>query len=207
MQAESAVPPSDRRKWPPHCCVPAYVHAALAGFGVSVETPSVLPSLLGVHVGPNDENPLGLPVTSDDSVRGMTASGASKAVPELLKALGSPLSFRHVRFNEIPFALYEDILRAALESRVASAAGVKWSAFDRSPGASDALHLLRVTSFDGGMVSLFDDSRECEPPEMKRPWQELESAVLAAADGFWFIGSKADLNHLLSPIYRGSDTA
>lgn len=183
----------DGAQWPPHCCVPAFVHAALEIFGIPFEAPFTLPTLLGVRVGPADSNPLALPVAAPGEVCGVTASEAERSINRLFHDLELPLHFRHVPFNEITLRLYDDVLRCALDRELVVGLGLDYSQLVTPKGKSGTLHVLRVLTMANNQLLLFDDSHECRPPQFSCSWDEVERTVLAVPDGYWLIGSSANL--------------
>lgn len=189
-------------KWPPHCCVPAFVHAALNANRITPRSPAVLSALLRVRVGAEDENPFGLPVAEPHGVRGVTASDAAQSIQALLADMDSPISFRYVPFNRVPYGMYEEVLHEALLRGLVVGLGLDVAKLDLAPRTSPALHVFRVIGFNNKQVTLFDDSRECSPAEMTRAWDEIELSVLAAFGGFWFFGPKTELALTNAPPLR-----
>jgi hypothetical protein len=180
-------------RWPAHCCVPAFVHAALRASGIDLKEPASLPALLGVHVGANDENPLDLQIAETDDARGVTVAVAEKSIQALLDDLKLSISFRYLPFNEIPLSLYEDVLQDALNKGFIVGLGADVSQLDIENCQGKALHVFRVVGFNYNSITLFDDAYECYPPELTRAWHEVERSVLAAESGFWIFGPKAEL--------------
>ena len=180
-------------KWPPHCCVAAFVHAALIEHSIPFEAPAALPSLLGIRVDEGDYNPLMLPIAPPGYVSGLTAAEASLTINKLFRELNLEISYRHIPLNEVMLGLTEDVLSSALQRRLVVGLGVNYSHFYCSRAMADALHVFRVTSFTGNRVILFDDSRELDPPTFGKPWREAELASLAISDGLWLIGKVEDL--------------
>lgn len=191
-----------QNKWPPHCCVPAFVHAALLHYGVSVKVPETLPSILGVVVGPNDANPLALPI-SRSQIRGVTASEARQRINQLFIELGLPVRFRHVPLKHIDFGLYEDVLECALARELVVGVGVEYSRLAASERRSQ--HVLRVLRTTNHRVSLFDDSGETEPAHLTAHWDDLERAILAAPDGFWLVGLPEQLALQHTPVLNAGN--
>ena len=188
-------------RWPPQCCVPAFVFGGLSHLGAKINAPLVLPSFLGVRVGPQDSNPLGLPVARMNETTGITASAATIAIATVLAGIDGNFGFRHLPFSKIEFGLYEDVLRHALDRGVVVGVGVKWSELRTSGSDESPLHLLRVTSFDEGVLTLFDDSHELEVPRFQQDWRNVERAILAAGDGFWLLGNSTNLHVPHAPIF------
>jgi hypothetical protein len=187
----------DNERWPAHCCVPAFVHAALCANGIDLKEPATLPGLLGVHVGADDENPLDLPIAETDDARGVTVTVAERLIQVLIDDLGLPVFFRYLPFNEIPFSLYEDVLQDALNKGFIVGLGVDVSKLNISHCQDKALHVFRVIGFNHKHVTLFDDSRECYPPQFTFAWDEVERSVLSAKGGFWLLGPKPMQLHVL----------
>jgi hypothetical protein len=188
-------------EWPPQCCVPAFLNAALLAHKVPVVAPAVLPGMLGVRVAPGDVNPLELPVARPSEPPGVTADDASKAIAAILRDLDAPIRFRHVRLKEITFELYENVLEEALRRGLTVGVGVDYAKLAATPRHVSALHVFRITRIMRGEVTLFDDSRECKPSNIHTPWIMVEAAALAVNDGFWLIGPPSDLNFAHAPPY------
>lgn len=181
-------------RWPAHCCVPAFVHAALRANDIHLKEPASLPILLGVHVGADDNNPLDLPIAKTDDVRGVTVSVAERLIQALLDDLKLPIFFRYIPFNEIPLGLYEDVLQETLNMSFIVGLGVDVSKLNIARCQDKALHVFRVVNFNQNYVTLFDDSLECSPPELTCAWDEVERSILAANGGFWLLGpNKANI--------------
>lgn len=184
----------DDAQWPPHCCVPAFVHAALENFGIPFDALSMLPALLGVRVGSADANPLALPVAAPGEVCGVTASEAVRSISRLFHDLELPIHFRHVPFNEITLRLYDNVLRCALDRELVVGLGIDYSQLVTPKGKSRTLHVLRVLNMTNDQLLLFDDSHDRRPPQFSCSWDEVERTVLAVPDGYWLIGSPANLS-------------
>lgn len=191
-------------RWPAHCCVPAFVYAALNINGIDFLEPASLPSLLGVHVGPDDDNPLGLPLAEMDDDRGVTVTVAERMIQAMLDELELPIFFRYLPFKEIPLGLYEDVLSDALNKGLVIGLGVDVSKLSIAQCQDKALHVLRVVNSNYKYVMLFDDSYEFVPPELICTWDEVERSVLAAKGGFWLFGPKIALSlvHTALPTAR-----
>jgi hypothetical protein len=193
---------SDEAVWPPQCCVSAYIYAALSHHGIRYANPSELPALLETSVRPTDANPLGLPVTTDDSTQGVTAAKATRTLGHLLADIAPTIGFRHLPLKVIPLGLYDEILEDALKRGLTVGVGVDVSLLDLGEHNVPVLHVFRVHSFDRHQITLFDDSKECAPPTIKRSWERIEQAILAAADGFWLIGPEQELAFAAAPCFR-----
>lgn len=187
-------------RWPPHCCVPAFIYASLYSNGIILKDSASLPALLGVHVGIDDENPLDLPIAENGNVRGVTVRAAQQLIQVLIDDLKLPISFKYLPFNEIPFGLYEDVLVKALEKGVIVGVGIDVSKLKISHSPDKGLHVFRVISFHEKYLTLFDDSLECSPPQMTFSWDDVEQGILAAKGGFWFLGSKEAIAQAYLPI-------
>ena len=131
---------------------------------------------------------MSLLVAAANEVRGITASDAARSINGLLCELEVSVAFRHVRLQEVTLGLYEDVLREALDRGLVVGLGVDHSRLASDARLSQALHVFRVVTFKDRQVILFDDSRECDPPEFARSWDEVERAVLSTSDGFWLFG-------------------
>lgn len=181
----------NNERWPAHCCVPAFVYAALCANGIDLREPTLLPARLGVHVGADDDNPLDLPIAETNNVRGVTVAVAEQLIQVLIDDLELPVFFRYLPFNKIPFGLYEDVLQDALNKGFIVGLGVDVSKLNVSHCQDKALHVFRVIGFNHKHVTLFDDSRECTPPQLTLVWDDVERSVLSAEGGFWLLSPKA----------------
>jgi hypothetical protein len=161
--------------------------------GFDLPAPLVLPGLLGVRVGASDLNPLALPIAKEGESKGLTVSDAKVGIRSVLAEISVALSFRHVPFNQIELGLYEDLLRYCIDRGLVVGLGLKWQMIAGDGNNSETLHVVRVLGVEGDNIVLFDDSMECDPPSLTRPWVDVERAVLAAQDGFWIMGEKGNL--------------
>jgi hypothetical protein len=184
-------PTTDPLLWPPRCCVPAFVYAALARNGISAD-PLSLPCLLGVEVSIGDKNPLGLPV-SQNGTWGMTSEAANGRINRLFQELGLPLAFRHVPFNEIALESYENVLEQAFSRSVVVGIGLNYNLLANVTRVEPVRHVIRVISNRGSNLKLFDDSLEHSCSEFTVPWDKIERAVLNILDGYWLIGRRPAL--------------
>ena len=174
-------------KWPPHCCVPAFLHAALGKCEVALPDPLKLPGLLGVQVGPNDLNPLQLDITKDLNQRGITREQAMACINDYFKKFYPALMFRHIPFKEIQFQMYEDVLASELGKGSVVGIGVDFTML--SNGSGDICrHVLRVESLIKGKAVLFDDSHELNQPQIEVDFFKIEQAALSISDGYWVVG-------------------
>jgi hypothetical protein len=180
--------------WPPQCCVAALVAAALKVSGAPAFDPMILPKLLGTRVGPEDANPLELPVAKEGEPTGVSLLDAVASIPQILTRLGSPFSFRHVPLKTITFGQYDDVLATALERKCVVALGVNFSLLTGRQANRPALHVLRVIGVGTGNVSLLDDSGECDPPTIVIPADIAMQAVLTTPGGFWIFGPHRSLS-------------
>lgn len=180
------------RVWPPECCVPAFVHAALLSFGVGLADVDALPARLGVRIRPDQKNPLGLALATDSNPPGIRAVDADREINKLFAELQVPLAFRRVPFLEITLDLWDEVLKTALDRKIVTALGLDYTVLTGLPGSQSAQHVMRVKAQTRDSVQLLDDSGESEPANFA--WVHVESAVLAVPDGFWMIGRAADLD-------------
>ena len=174
--------------WPPQCCVPAFVYAALLSEDIEPIEPQFLARMIGVRVGPGDANPYGLPIASKKKEFGVTAGDAKIAIGRLLDMHANHLGFRHIPFSTIQFELYPDVLREALESKCYVGAGVDPSRLP-IPALQGLRHVVRLAALDGVRIQFIDDCSQT-PSLIEIDWDTLERAILAVDDGFWVIGRK-----------------
>lgn len=187
LTKNSDIASGDRDSWPPHCCVPAFINAALIRLGYPPDDPYILPGLLGVCVGPKDLNPLKLRVTDDNNERGLSATDAVARINRLFKTQHSNIVFQHVPLKTIAYNLYEEFMEAALENDIVVGIGVDYPILSNNHGPT-CRHVLRVERLYSGLVHLFDDSLELDPPHIETDFEQIERASLNVADGFWLIG-------------------
>jgi hypothetical protein len=181
------------RLWPAQCCVPAFIHAALVHFGITNLVPEALPSILGVRVRPDQENPLGLALANDAYPPGISGADAEREVNRVCRDLGLPIRLRRVPLNSIAFDLWEDVLVAALESGAAVGVGLDYHVLTGADSLRSAQHVLRVVSLREDTFELFDDSGEMVPPHSYVGGDRLHRAIVAIPDGLWIVGRKRDL--------------
>lgn len=187
----NAVDPT--RSWPPECCVPAFLHAAMSVMGFTVPFPEALPGILGVRVRPDQENPLGLALANDRYPPGIRAVDAEREINRLFAELQLPLCFHRIPFLHVEFGLWEDVLDAAFKRDVVVGLGVDFSILMRRTAARSSQHVLRVLSRKGNHLYVVDDSGETTPSHFKVTNDRASEAVLAIPDGFWMIGDKKKL--------------
>lgn len=179
-------------RWPPHCCVPAFVHAALLAEGVVPPEPRYLAHAIGVQVGSTDPNPFGLQVTADADERGVKPAHAVGTISRILADCAPFLAFRHVPFTTITFQLFEDVLAEALARRCTVGAGVDPSLLPL-PSIPHQRHVVHVIHYSDHRADFVDDSAGAGPP-IRVDWLTLERAVHAVCDGFWILGRQERLN-------------
>lgn len=131
--------------WPPHCCVPAFLYSALGKCGVDLPDPLTLPKLLGVQVGPEDINPLQLRITEDFDQRGITCEQAVGRINNYLQKYYPCFAFRHIKFKNIQFKMYGEVLATALEKGLIVGIGVNYTLLKNRSGEVYR-HLFRVES-------------------------------------------------------------
>lgn len=181
------------RTWPPECCVPAFLHAAMVVRDVAVAVPDVLPSILGVHVRPDQDNPLGLALADQRYPPGIRAADAEREINRLFAKLELPLRCRRVPFLEIGLGLWEDVLDAALAKGVVVGLGVDFGVLIQRTMPRSAQHILRVLARNGDHLEVIDDSGETTPAHYSVTTDRASRAVLVIPDGFWMIGAEQDL--------------
>ncbi|NVJ09747.1 hypothetical protein HUW63_31560 [Myxococcus sp. AM001] len=180
--------------WPPQCCVPAFVHAALVRLGVPCSVPEALPSILGVRVRPDQENPLGLALATDAHPPGIRGADAEREVNQMCLELGLPFRLRRIPFNTIQWDAWEDVLITALNRKAIVGVGVDYHVLMSTEPIRSAQHVLRVDQWRADAVGLFDDSGETVPPHFEIGHEQLRRAVMAISDGLWIIGQGPDLS-------------
>lgn len=174
-------------RWPPQCCVPAFVDAALRQLGVVPPERTELAKQIGVQVGPNEGNPFGLDTAESNRERGVTVEVATLTINRLLEKMRCDLAFRHIRLHEIALDGGISVLQEALGRQLAVGVGVDYQRISRGP-SPETRHVLRVLGLAEQRVTVVDDSGEDSRGTFELPWDELEMAIRAAADGFWILG-------------------
>lgn len=177
--------------WPPHCCVPAFVHASFISRGLTPPPPHILARALGVRIGPGDPNPFGLDVALNPLERGVCPSDAVLKLNTLLVECAPGHAFRHIPFRTIAHEQYNSVLAAALAALCSIGVGVDPAQLPivASPEQRHVVALLEIVE-DG--VTFCDDSTGGEHGHIS--WDALERAVLDVADGYWVIGHESALN-------------
>ncbi len=183
------------RVWPPQCCVPAFVHAALVQLGEDCPYPETIPGILGVRVRPDQENPLELALADPAHPPGIRGVDAEREVNRMCREIGSVLRLRRVPFNTIVGELWIDVLDEAMSRGAIVGLGVDYHVLV-SRGASDrsAQHVLRILGREGQLFTLFDDSGESDPATILVDAERLRAAVLPIHDGLWIVNSVTELN-------------
>ncbi|SFH52803.1 hypothetical protein SAMN04488020_12021 [Palleronia marisminoris] len=191
------------RIWPPHCCVPAFVHAALVQHGVEFPFPETIPGLIGVRVDPSQDNPLKLALADAAHPPGIRGADAELEVNRMFADLELDLRLRRVRFDSLKAELWVDVLDAALSSGAAVGIGFDYNHFmGRTTPKAAAQHVLRVLYRDVGSLTLFDDSGEAKPATINADFQRVKSAVLSIRDGFWIINDRTRLDFPHVPMWQ-----
>ena len=183
------------RNWPPQCCVPAFVHAALVQLGVDCPFPQTIPGILGVRVRPHQDNPLGLALTDELHPAGIRGSDAEREVNRMCREIGSALRLRRVPFRTIVEELWTEVLDEAMARGAVVGLGLDYPTL-MATAASDrsAQHVLRVLGRSGERLDLFDDSGESIPATMSVIEARVRTAALRIGDGLWIVGRGDHLN-------------
>lgn len=195
----------DSFSWPPECCVPAFVHAALIGHGVDCPYPSVIPGILGVKVHAGQENPLGLQLTNEGHPSGITAADADREINRLLVELGGKLAFERVLFSTIIFGMWEEFLEIALALDIVVGVGVDYEILTGKSLRLPAQHVVRVLEKNGEKLVLCDDSGETMPPVFLTSTDILRDAVNAISDGFWMIAPSSALLAVQNDLWSNNN--
>ncbi|WP_150131843.1 hypothetical protein [Sphingomonas carotinifaciens] len=181
--------------WPPQCCVPAFVHAALVQLGVDCPYPEAIPGILGVRVRADQSNPLGLALADASHPAGIRGADAEREVNRMCRELDSPLRLRRVPFKTIVEELWMDVLDDAMSRGAVVGLGIDYNvlmgtvASDRS-----AQHVMRVLVRDGESIAIFDDSGESVPAMISVDPARVRAAVLPIDDGLWIMNRGSELN-------------
>lgn len=177
-------------RWPPQCCVPAFVQSALRELGVACPTGPALARILGVRVERDQANPFDLPLATRSDPAGVRAADAEKDINLLCWRLGAPVHFRHVPFLTIACEAWEEVLREADDAGAIVGVGVDYRRLSGTGSNRPALHVLRILGAGGGALSVRDDSGESTPDTFEVDRERLLSSVLAVPDGFWIMGAE-----------------
>lgn len=183
------------RIWPPQCCVPAFVYAALVELGVECAYPETIPGMLDVRVLPFQENPLQLRLADATHPPGITGASAEREVNRMCADLELTFRLRRVPFNTIHAELWEDVLEAALASGAVVGLGVEYNLLmGTTMSKRSAQHVLRVLHHNAGSVRLFDDSGESVPATITAEADRVRASVLPIEDGLWIMNDRKLLN-------------
>jgi hypothetical protein len=178
------------RIWPPECCVPAFVHAAMVAKNVALPEPDALPGILGVRVRADQDNPLGLALADQYHPPGIRAVDAEREINRLFTKLGLQLQCRRIPFLEVGFGLWEEVLDVALARDLVLGLGVDFSVLMQRSTQRSAQHVLRVLTHVDDRLEVVDDSGEATQDRFFVTTDRASMAVLAIPDGFWMIGEK-----------------
>lgn len=183
------------RIWPPQCCVPAFVHAALVQLGEDCPHPETIPGILGVRVRPDQENPLELALVDASHPPGMRGADAEREVNRMCREIGSVLRLRRVPFNTIVGDLWIDVLDEAMSRGAVVGVGVDYHVL-KTRGIPDrsAQHVVRALGREDQLLTLFDDSGESDPATILVDTERLRAAVLPIHDGLWIMNPRTELN-------------
>ena len=188
-------------KWPPQCCVPAFVHRSIQLVGVEPPRPEQLAFAFNVKVDSLDPNPWNLPVSSSREDRGVVLQRATQIIPSILSDIAPHIQFRHIPFNTIALELYKEVLSEALGRALPVGVGVDPHVLSIPNAEAENRHILRIESVQERQVHLVDDSSGRATP-LAVPWEVLERAVIAIADGYWIFGRESDLDFSNTLPYR-----
>jgi hypothetical protein len=179
--------------WPPFCCVAAFVAASLEKLGHTNVDRESLAHNLGIAVAPTCRNPWHLRVETDPNRQGLSVASATVAIPRVLKTHDPELSFRHVRLSEVTLGLIEDVLVQATHQGCVVGIGYDISRL-RANGATEMRHVTRIeAAAESEYAVILDDSDSYPPRPWTIKWFDLLPAVNAANDGYWLIGTRAQL--------------
>lgn len=191
-------------KWPPRCCVPAFVEAAIRHFRITPPNRQLIAEQLSVAVMSADPNPWKFPIVNDIKDTGVKPSEAVLRINELLREHASTLRCRRVPFSTIAFGLYAEVLTQALERNVSIGIGLDWRFIDRQC-RDTARHLTRVLDFKTSSAVLIDDSYCDNSQHWTIDIATLERSVNAVSDGFWIVGPISALSFTYTIPFAGSE--
>lgn len=172
------------RKWPPQCCVPAFVVAALEAMGNPIPVPEAMAHVLGVRVGAKDANPYALAIAQTHTELGVSPANAVPRIEEAIAELGAPVRFEHVLLSFVARDGVDEFVEHALAEGAIVGIGVQYDRIDDEAPPS-ALHLLRIEALSHGQAIVVDDSGEAASRRMILPFERVIVGARAAGDGFW----------------------
>lgn len=179
-------------RWPACCCVAAFVEVALQQLGYWPIDRASIAHKLGIRVGPDDDNPWGLPIELNAYLRGLPVREAEKSIPSVLREFSTDLDFKHIPFNKIILGLHIELFGQATKQNCIVGVGFNRARFINT--SKVLCHVVRIApSKNPEIVLMIDDSIGSPNPEQIR-WSDLEPAVADIKDGFWIIGKKTSLS-------------
>lgn len=192
--------------WPPQCCVPAFVSAAIEQFGIEPPHQRLIAESLSVGVLESDENPWSLRVVTSYTDAGVKPSHAMRYINNLLREYANKLRFIHVPFLTIAYGLYDEVIAQSLERSVVVGIGLDWSALSNA-GAGGAKHVARVAQMTTKGLQLIDDSSDISPSTLFATWDAVERSAREPLDGLWLIGPPDLLAFASTNPIRAKDLA
>ena len=185
--------------WPPFCCVAAFVAAALEKLGhLNIDRKS-LARRFEIAVAPASSNPWGLRVETDPNRQGLTVAAAKDRIPRVLKTYDPELSFRHLYLSQITLGLVEEVLVQAHSQGCVVGIGYDFNHLG-APDTAEMRHVARIEpAADSEHAVILDDSESRPPLRQRVGWFELLPAVNAIDDGYWLIGTQAQMGLAYAP--------
>lgn len=192
--------------WPPQCCVPAFVFAAIKQFGIEPPHRKLIAESLSVGVLESDENPWNLHVVTSYIDAGVKPSHAMRCINKLLREYANELRFIHIPFSTIAYGLYDEVIAQSLERSVVVGIGLDWSALSKV-GTGGAKHVARVTQMTKKGLQLVDDSSDSSASSLFASWDTVNWSTREPLDGLWLIGPLDLLTFSSTNPIRAEDLA
>lgn len=199
MEEEELGPPP-----PSSLCVAEFMASALESLGHHAELRRLAIDL-GIRVREGEANPWGLPTATDAPDEGVTIDDVASRAPALLQAFDPDLAFRHIPFNTIWSALFEEVFEQALSRHCVVGVGYN---FGRLSGRTEQhRHVSRILpSQTHGSVVLADRAARGRLRTSCLNWDDLATAVRDVSGGFWIVGSANSLEFDYTlPFRKGTE--
>ncbi|HUZ26302.1 MAG TPA: hypothetical protein VMV07_21315 [Streptosporangiaceae bacterium] len=152
-------PTSRGNRWPPQCCVPAFLGSAVAAF---YDCPDIIDNeevrrkiakITRVVLSPSDENPWSLPTSATYAEWGVTRQKARSSFTSIQKFLTgrSDLTLDFVELNKVVYGMYEDAIADFVREQ--AIVGIDFDFFylaqfcqvDWTESVAKADHVVRLT--------------------------------------------------------------
>jgi hypothetical protein len=146
-------------KWPPQCCVPAFLGNAVAALYDCLdildndEARRRVAEISQVVLSPSDENPWSLPTSAECSQRGVTRQKARNNFASIQKFLvgRTDLALDFIDLNTVVYGMYEDAIACFIREEAIVGIGFDFLCLTQSEGAygdepsAKGDHVVRLT--------------------------------------------------------------